>query len=196
MKQKRNLKKQMVDSQATRSFQSSSENLGLLMKILLALSFLINLIFSGGAIYMLYMVRTLQIMLHIPIFKIVLPANLMINISSTIEIAMFDILPAEITTDYILRYDEEKLLWDEENISGQIQDVGYQSHYSVKNLGSISIVMMLYFLKLVFLMLLKLFTLLGLFKEQYSKLHKQVFFSEILAIIIDAYFELLLSGFG
>ena len=88
------------------------------MKILLALSFLINLIFSGGAIYMLYMVRTLQIMLHIPIFKIVLPANLMINISSTIEIAMFDILPAEITTDYILRYDEEKLLWDEENISG------------------------------------------------------------------------------
>ena len=45
-------------------------------------------------------------------------------------------------------------------------------------------------------MLLKLFTLLGLFKEQYSKLHKQVFFSEILAIIIDAYFELLLSGFG
>lgn len=46
-------------------------------------------------------------MLHIPIFKVILPANLMLIISYVLEVAMFDILPANYTTDLLFKYDEE-----------------------------------------------------------------------------------------
>ena len=61
--------------------------------------------------------------------------------------------------------------------------------------------MALYFAKLAGLVLVKIatWTPLGRFEtviNYYNKLQKQIFFSEILAILIDAYFELLISGYG
>lgn len=44
--------------------------------------------------------------LHLPMMRILLPPNALMFIGLTIEIAMFDILPAEYTTDLIFEYDE------------------------------------------------------------------------------------------
>ena len=41
---------------------------------------------------------------HIPIYRIIFPANLMTIISNTIEVAMFDVLPADKTTDLLFYY--------------------------------------------------------------------------------------------
>ena len=96
----------MEDNPYTRSFAENSEILGIALKVMLVVAFAMNILFSGGAIYMLYLIRTLQMILHIPMFKIVIPANLMQIISNTLEVAMFDILPAERTTDFLFKYNE------------------------------------------------------------------------------------------
>jgi hypothetical protein len=86
--------------------------------------------------------------LHLPMMRVLLPSNVINYCSILISIAMVDFIPAEQSTDYILKYDEEKLIRIQQNIFSQIQDIGYESHYTVKNLGSVSIVTVLYFGKL------------------------------------------------
>ena len=82
-----------------------------------------------------------------------------------------------------------------------MRDIGYESHSSIKNLGSLSIFTALYFAKLGFIGVMwvfKRFSLLGekpRFLKIYNKLCENAFFSEILAILLDAYFEFLISGY-
>jgi hypothetical protein len=44
--------------------------------------------------------------LHLPMLRIIMPANSLLLISVIIEVAMFDILPAEYTTDLMFEYSE------------------------------------------------------------------------------------------
>lgn len=82
-----------------------------------------------------------------------------------------------------------------------MRDIGYESHACVKNLGSLSIFTALYFAKLVLIAVLwvpKRFGNAGVspkFMKIYNYLCKTAFYSEILAILIDAYFEFLISGY-
>jgi len=108
---------------------------------------------------------------------------------------MFDILPAEYTTDLIFEYDESL------EIFGQMRDIGYESHSSIKNLGSLSIFTAMYFAKLGVIgvmWIFKRFSKMGekpRFLKLYNQLCLNAFFSEILAILLDAYFEFLISGY-
>ena len=126
-----------------------------------------------------------------------MPANALLLISVVIEVAMFDILPAQYTTDYMFKYQDN----ESEKIFGQMQDIGYESNYSIKNLGSLSIFTFLYFVKLGVLAAMYLMiktTPIGSSKKfvgYFNSMCKSAFYSEILAILIDAYFEFLISGY-
>ena len=82
-----------------------------------------------------------------------------------------------------------------------MRDIGYESHSSIKNLGSLSIFTAIYFAKVALIIVLwvpKRFGNLGTnpkFLKFYNHLCKSAFFSEILAILLDAYFEFLISGY-
>lgn len=69
---------------------------------------------------MLQMIRTLQMVVHLPLFKVVFPANLMQLLTGIIEIAMFDLLPPNFSTDLVFTYNEKRLELDEKIIDGQI----------------------------------------------------------------------------
>jgi hypothetical protein len=60
-----------------------------------------NFIFEGGAIFMLQLIRSLQMVVHLPLFKIVFPGNLMMLFQGIMEIAMFDLLPPNFSTDLL-----------------------------------------------------------------------------------------------
>jgi hypothetical protein len=161
--------------------------------------FLMNIFMKGGLIYMVQMVRALQMVVHLPMMRILMPANSLILINAIIEVAMYDIFPAERTTDHIFSYPAENDR--SQRIFGQMQDIGYESNYALKNLGSLSIFTFLYFVKLAIIGVMKImiaFTPLGLskrFNGWYRDMVKRAFFADILAILIDAYFEFLISGY-
>ena len=147
---------------------------------------------------MIQLIRALQMVVHLPMLRIIMPANAILFISVIIEIAMFDVLPAESSTDLMFEYSESE---SDEKIFGQMQDIGYESSQSLKNLGSLSIFTFLYFVKLVVLFFMRAMiqlTPVGQsknFKKLYDSMVKTAFFSDILAILIDAYFEFLISGY-
>ena len=82
-----------------------------------------------------------------------------------------------------------------------MRDIGYESHSCIKNLGSLSIFTAIYFAKVALIAVLwipKRFGNAGMsprFMRFYNSLCRTAFYSEILAILLDAYFEFMISGY-
>ena len=73
-------------------------------------------------------------------------------------------------------------------------DVGYETHNEILNLGSISLFVVYYFLKVIIYLLLKLYTYLSGKKTKIADtIGQQLFFGEILVLLIEAFFEFLIS---
>jgi len=73
-------------------------------------------------------------------------------------------------------------------------DLGYETHNEILNLGSVSLFIAFYFFKVVVYLLLSLYqSLTGTKSKVVDKMKKGLFFSELLTLMIEAYFELLIS---
>jgi hypothetical protein len=48
--------------------------------------------------------------LHLPMMRVILPSNVVNFINILISVAMYDFIPADRSTDLILKYDEENLV--------------------------------------------------------------------------------------
>jgi hypothetical protein len=78
------------------------------MVIVLVVNFLLNQVLSGGFRYMLELIRCLQMILHLPMMKTIIPANVSSLFSIVIPIATFDILNPNWTTRLIFDFDDEE----------------------------------------------------------------------------------------
>ena len=113
-----------------------------------------------------------------------------------LPIAKFDILDPDWTTKLVLNFDMERHESLEGDILDQMQDLGYETHNSVLNLGSLAIFLTLYFAQLGAFLLVKGFSLIsGKGADFARKLKRGLFFGEIIALLIDAYFEFIISGY-
>lgn len=113
-----------------------------------------------------------------------------------IPIAMCDPL-SDILTPYL------KELFNEPDIDefkktrsfDQMADIGYDSYNPVVNMGMISVLIVLYLVKiLVFVGVYLFFKKTGRSKSIYLCLKHQVFFSSILILLLEGYMELLIAG--
>ena len=68
-----------------------------------------NMFFSSGKSYFMIMIRVLQIILHLPILKVVVPSNVMMVISKIISFAMFDFIENPFGYDLSLVYTPREL---------------------------------------------------------------------------------------
>ena len=107
----------------------------------------------------------------------------------------FDIIDSSWTTEKIFEFDEEDLEEKSQDISDQTKDLGYETHNSVLNLGSIGIFSFLYFVKIGLLLLpLNLMRRHKVANALYQKLLTFMIFSEILELNFDGYFEIMIAG--
>ena len=72
---KRKVRKQMPDNMLSQSLQSGAGNSKIVLLALIAFTFFLNFALSGGMKYMVTLIRGLQIVLHLPLLKILMPAN-------------------------------------------------------------------------------------------------------------------------
>ena len=72
-------------------------------------SFVLNVLLGGIMSYILLFIRTLQLILHIPIFNVVLPANVVLFFKTILPFAMFDVLDNDAGYDasLLMNFDEE-----------------------------------------------------------------------------------------
>ena len=95
----------MTETSATQSLEDGGSKIDSTLKLSMIFVFIMGFFFQGGLIYMIELVRALQIVLHLPMMRIPMPPNVLMFIGLIIEVAMFDILPADYTTDLIFDYD-------------------------------------------------------------------------------------------
>ena len=139
-------------SQTAFEVAGSSE---LILKVALLVAFFLNLFLSGSWGYMIGMIRCLQMVLHIPLLNVIVPGNITMVFGFIIPIVMFDVMEND-TYNYgtVLEFDEKT------NVSGQVQNIGYDNNSSIQNLGSIAIFFSIYFVKVTFFLVVLWFSML------------------------------------
>ena len=108
---------------------------------------------------------------------------------------MFDILSNDkgIDSTIIFKFDEksfEGILFD------QLSDIGYSSSNSVVNLSTLFYVLVMYLAKvLIYIIAWVLFKINGRGKWILNRLHYDVFYSDVILLTTEAFFELCISGY-
>ena len=103
-------------------------------------------------------IRNLQIIIHLPLFGTTLPGNVNSVFKILIPIVTFDLLDSELTTD-ALEFDTKSQLALQPTLRDSIIEMGYETHNSFMNLGSVSLFIFIYLIVLILLLFLKMIIL-------------------------------------
>lgn len=121
-----------------------------LLTTLFLLSIFLNIMLGGSMTRFITMLRTLQIMMHLPMLKIIVPGCVIYLFKNIIPITQWDIFEDSLLDTRQWLPNKEK----GDPILGQMKQLGYKTYNAVDNLGSISIFWMFYFIKVAILLAL------------------------------------------
>ena len=148
LKLRSSITRQLPSTAATKALDEGSIYLETILKLLLIILFLLSLEIDGAMTFMLIMLRMLQLILHLPFVRVVVPAIVSLFFNHLIPIAMFDITDPSYTTELFFKFNHRKEKDLQNGRMGQIVDLGYKANSFTLNLGSLSLFMFIYFIKL------------------------------------------------
>ena len=148
LKMRSRITKQLHSNAVTKALDKGSRSLELILKLVLILLFIISMELPDSMIFMLTLLRMLQMILHLPFVRVVVPAEVSMFFSHLIPIAMFDITDPSYTTELFFKFNHHRQDNLQQTRMGQIVDLGYQANSFTLNLGSLALFMMLYLIKL------------------------------------------------
>ena len=136
--------------------------------------------------------------IHLPIFNVVVPANVSTLFEILIPIVMFDVLEAVPIPLIHAAYPLPDLdTFKATRIIDQVDDIGYDSYNPIHNLGSLGFYVILYIFKLVslFLIVIPIYKITGKLEGMYRSMWRGVFFNDLLIIFVEGFLEFSLSTF-
>lgn len=98
----------MANNALNKGVEGSAKGGGMSLKILLVITFVLNILLRGSGHYFTMLINSLQIVLHLPIIKVIVPANVSMVFSYMIPVVMFDIFDTEWTTELVFNFDDDK----------------------------------------------------------------------------------------
>lgn len=98
----------MANNALNKGVSNSAESGETILKICMIVMFLMNILLSGSGHYFSMLINSLQIVIHLPILKVIVPANVSMVFSYIIPVVMFDILEPDWTTELVLDFDDDK----------------------------------------------------------------------------------------
>ena len=96
---------QLYDNQNTANMIKTAEGMSLGSRNLLILQFLLRAIFEGCEYFMVAFVKSLQLIVHLPILTVIFPSNVAKFFSILVPIATFDVLSPDWTTRLVFEFD-------------------------------------------------------------------------------------------
>jgi hypothetical protein len=191
----------MEDNDFNRGFKESAQDAKDGMKGMMVASFTINLVMSGAMSFMLTWINSLQMVLHLPMMLILIPPNVSSFFSLILPVVQFDLLDPEWTTELIFKFDEnpEESFGDEfeMKVFDQMKDLGYETHNSVRLLGSLLIFKVLWLVRVfIYYPIVKLYVKITKKGGKYLKsLSDTLFYGEVIIISIESFIEFLIAGY-
>ena len=152
----------MNDGGKTLVFVDSQNNLKILMMIFLVLSIILFIISQTKQAMRAYflLIRSLQLIMHLPLYQIKFPANFMTFIQILIPTLNFDILETWLDWENfnIIKFDFEGLkLFSQTKMYYQMIEIGYEMPTSLILLNTVAIVSLLYVIKIVVLSIVTIY---------------------------------------
>ena len=95
----------MANNNLTKSIQAGSDGLSSCIIFFIVMNFIMNILLSGSMIYMSLFLRSIQIILHLPLLRILVPSNVGMVNEIIFPIAMFDVIDAEYSTKLVFDFD-------------------------------------------------------------------------------------------
>jgi len=131
------VRKQLEDTPVNRFIMSSASLGSESIKFSMAGVFMFaQALACSGFRYFSWYMRSLQMCIHLPMLQTIVPANVSLFYSSLLPIITFDILDPEWTTQLWFNFDYEKQRMLQDYELDQLEDLGYETHNSILNLGS------------------------------------------------------------
>jgi hypothetical protein len=105
----RKIPKQMVDTKLLRKTISTAKStINLAMVVLIVLFGLSAYMGDGAQKYMDWYLKSLQIILHLPMLKTIIPGNVSVFFQMLVPVVTFDYLDPDWTTRMVFEFDDEK----------------------------------------------------------------------------------------
>ena len=101
------LRKQMEDNKINQGFKGASGDASAAMNGMLITTMIMNLLMQGAMGYMIQWINSLQMIIHLPMLKIIVPANVSEFFSLILPIVMFDIIESGFSTELVFEFDDE-----------------------------------------------------------------------------------------
>ena len=100
---------------------------------------------KDGIDFMNQWMRSMQLMIHLPIMNILMPANITSFLQDLMPFVMFDIIPPEYSTEVMFNYDDlaDLRVYLPQTLD-QVEDLGYDSSNSMLLMGSVSVFLFIY----------------------------------------------------
>lgn len=162
------------------------------MKCILLLNFFLLVFFCGSLKYIFIFVRSLQLIVHLPIFMTVFPANALIITRILFPFANYNLELFGIDWSLILG----DQIRDNAVINDQMKSIGYQTTNSVMNLGTISTFVAIYLFLLVLLVFIWIRSkLFGNDTSLLKKIQHRVLFFDMTLFTIEGFLMICISGY-
>ena len=100
----------MPDTAETENFKSASENAEATLNGIFIGALVLNLLMAGaGSLeYLVNMINSLQMIMHLPMLYILIPSNVSYFFMLILPFVMFDIFDSEWTTEMILEFESDE----------------------------------------------------------------------------------------
>ena len=135
------------------------------------------------------MMNSLQIIVHLPLVYTKFPVNAKTFTKIFLTLAQFDVVPHTMINPFVFEFKQEGLLQEE-----RFATCGYETYNFILNSGSVFWLFVLFpFMCAVYAIFSRLFPKLKS-KSIWIPLTKMLFFSFILRLWIESYFELMISS--
>jgi hypothetical protein len=129
----------------------------------------ISIFLSGILSFLLALINGLQLVFHLPIMNIIMPGNVSMFFEIMIPIVMFDIL--EYTNVMSGWFPLSESYFEKQVHLDQMSNIGYDSYNPILNLGTLGFFLVLYFIRIVWLVPIKCFNIftLGIGRNFFTK---------------------------
>jgi hypothetical protein len=87
------------------------------------------------------MINSLQLIIHLPIMNIIMPANVSTFFQAIVAIVNFDILSDFGIIEMMFNFDDEQQDYNNIFMLDQMEDLGYDSHNAIVILGTMGVLL-------------------------------------------------------
>ena len=129
-----------MNSEEIRQYENALESGKESMRWIFITAVIFNLAISisdGTLKYLMFLIRSLQIIIHLPMFRFVIPSNMSMLNDIIYPIIMFDVLENDYDLDanLLMRFNEEAQ--NNEDILDQMENIGYGKSNCILNLKTL-----------------------------------------------------------